>query len=218
MSWSRTRRSTARWGRLQATGRRTAAIAVVVLLTGCSSQVDGQGAPASTVRASTPTATVTVTVAVTVTQDAELAPTTIASSVAEGSITAVKHPDACSLLTQKEAAALADLALQPGVGAGPEHEVNTLCQYTRDPNLDGTAQVSIIIGDGAKKSLDIDKDTLKHKFVKVPGIGDEAWQEDDSIFLRVDTNWVNIGLVLLNDPAANVSRMRQAAKIVASRL
>ncbi len=207
-------------------GRGTTAavfLALALLPAACSSSVGGAGAPSSIL---TVTAKVTVTVTATPTPAAtptaptgSPAPTSPRSSApTEVSIAAIRHPDACSLLTHSEANALADLPLKAGVGAGSEHGVNTLCQYTRDPYLDGTAQVSIIIGDGAKKALDIDKDTLKHPFVKVPGIGDEAWQEDDAIFLRVATNWVNIGLVLLNDPKDNVQRMRQAAKIVAGRL
>jgi hypothetical protein len=136
----------------------------------------------------------------------------------EATITPQKHVDACALLTQKEANALADMELQPAVGAGQEQGADTLCQYTRDPNKDGIAQVSIIVGDGAKKALEIDKDNLGHAFTKVPEIGDEAWQEDDAIFVRKDTTWVEVGLVLLNDPSVNVEPLQQAAKIVVGRL
>ena len=74
------------------------------------------------------------------------------------------------------------------------------------------------MGDGAKKELDIDRDTLGHKFTSVPGIGDEADQEDGGIFIRKGDNWVDINLVKLNDPAQNVQPMQTAAKIIAGRL
>ncbi len=60
--------------------------------------------------------------------------------------------------------------------------------------------------------------TLGHKFTSVPGIGDECDQEDGNIFIRKGTNWVDINLVKLNDPAQNVQPMQTAAKIVAGRL
>ena len=103
-------------------------------------------------------------------------------------------------------------AVEAGAGG-----TQTLCQYTSDPN-GPTAQVEVLTGDGAKKALDIDRDTLGHKFTTVPGIGDEADQEDDNIFIRKGTNWAEINLVLLNDPAQNVQPMQKAAKIIASRL
>ncbi|HEY5050231.1 MAG TPA: hypothetical protein VII50_04975 [Acidothermaceae bacterium] len=93
----------------------------------------------------------------------------------------------------------------------------TQCRYTSDPS-GPTAQVEIIVGDCAKKELDIDRDTLGHTFTTVSGIGDQADQEDDNIFIRKGTNWVDNNLVLLNDPAQNVQPMQTAAKIVASRL
>ena len=78
--------------------------------------------------------------------------------------------------------------------------------------------MSVGVGDGAKKALDIDKSTLHHAFQRVQGIGDEAWQEDGHIFLRKGTVWVSIELVLLNDPAQNVGRLQHAARLVAGRL
>ena len=46
----------------------------------------------------------------------------------------------------------------------------------------------------------------------MPGIGDEADQEDGNIFIRKGDNWVDINLVKLNDPAQNVKPMQTAAK------
>ena len=132
---------------------------------------------------------------------------------------ATTQPGACSLLTHAEADTLAGRALQPAVGAGQSDQGGfTLCQYTAAPTEPGVAQVSVGVGDGAKKALDIDKETLHHPFQRVQGIGDEAWQEDGHVFLRKGTVWVSIELVLLNDPAENVGRLQHAARIVAGRL
>ena len=140
-----------------------------------------------------------------------------ASSPAVG-ISAVKHIDACDLLDLEEASALADYELQPAVGAGEDHGKHTECAYTRDPYAGGTAQVTLLVGDGAEKAFHVDRDALHHKFKQVPAIGDEAWEEDNAIFLRVGANWAAVELVLLNDPATNVQRIQQAAKIAAGRM
>jgi hypothetical protein len=125
-------------------------------------------------------------------------------------------PDPCSLLTPAEAETMATAKLEPATEAGPTG-APTLCPYTGDPS-GPTAQVEIIIRDGAKKALDIDRDNLKHKFTTLTGIGDEAYQEDDNVFLRKGTLWVDIDLVRLNDPSDNVKPMQTAAALVAARL
>jgi hypothetical protein len=121
--------------------------------------------------------------------------------------------DPCKLLTQAEATTLAGVKVNAAVEAGAAG-TQTLCQYTSDPS-GPTAQVEIISGDGAKKELDIDRDTLGHPFTSVTGIGDEVDQEDGNIFIRKGDNWVDINLVKLNDPAENVKPMQTAAKIIA---
>ena len=190
--------------------RRLAAICAIITvggltLAGCTSQVAGSGSPVAVV---------------TVTESAGGGADTPASVPvpSSGAIVRQKIPGACTVLSRSEATALAGKDLEAGVAAGNENGQATLCNYTRDPNADGIAQVTIIVGDGAKKALDIDKDNLKHKFTKVPGIGDETWQEDDSIFVLKGTTWAEIALVLLNDPSANVQPLRQAAKLAAGRL
>ena len=168
----------------------------------------------------TVTATVTVTTTVTATPStpASAPPVSAAPASAASSEVASLPPviDPCKLLTLAEATTLAGVKLNAAVEAGAAG-TQTLCQYTSDPN-GPTAQVEIISGDGAKKELDIDRDTLGHKFTAVSGIGDEADQEDGNIFIRKGDNWVDINLVKLNDPAQNVQPMQTAAKIVASRL
>lgn len=176
--------------------------------------------------ASTKTVTATVTVTTTVTATASApastpasaAPASAPASAAPGSEVASLPPaiDPCALLPLAEAETLATLKLNAATEAGAEG-TKTLCQYTSDPN-GPTAQVEIIVGDGAKKELDIDRGTLGHTFTTVAGIGDECDQEDDNIFIRKGTNWVDINLVRLNDPAQNVQPMQVAAKEVAARL
>lgn len=160
---------------------------------------------------SAPTATVTVTETATVTAAAGSSSTPVSPPAS-----LVAAPEPCELLTQAEAEALTQIKLQPGISSGAAG-INTLCQYTSDPS-GPTAQVEIIVGDGAKKALDIDRDTLGHAFTAVSGIGDEAAQEDGNIFVRKGNIWVDINLVLLNDPAQNVEPMQTAAKAVVARL
>ncbi|HEY5457379.1 MAG TPA: DUF3558 family protein [Acidothermaceae bacterium] len=171
---------------------------------------------------STKTVPATVTVTATVTETATAPASAPSASAAPGSAASSEVAslppviDPCALLTQAEASTLAGVKLNAAVSAGAAG-TKTLCQYTSDPS-GPTAQVEIIVGDGAKKELDIDRDTLGHTFTSVPGIGDEADQEDGNIFIRKGDNWVDINLVKLNDPAQNAQPMQTAAKIVASRL
>jgi hypothetical protein len=115
-----------------------------------------------------------------------------------------------------EAGQLAGRTLQDGVASGPAG-TPTMCQFTSDPNEPGVAQVTVQVGDGVKKYLDIDKDTLGHPFTQVDDLGDEAWQEDDAIFVRHGNLWIGITLVLLNDPAENAQPLRAAATIAVGR-
>jgi hypothetical protein len=185
----------------------------VVALVGVAVAVSACGGSTKTV-----TATVTVTTTVTATASAPASAPAVSPASAAASEVASLPPviDPCKLLTQAEATTLAGVKLNAAVEAGAAG-TQTLCQYTSDPS-GPTAQVEIITGDGAKKELDIDRDTLKHEFTSVPGIGDEADQEDGNIFIRKGDNWVDINLVKLNDPAQNVQPMQTAAKIIASRL
>lgn len=123
--------------------------------------------------------------------------------------------DPCSLISQSEANALAGAPLGAGIASG--NPVPTECMWTAPPTA-SVGQVQIDVGDGAKKSYDIDHDALKHDFTTVPGLGDEAYAESDAIFFRSGTTWVAIHLVLLNDPAQNAARLVTLAKLVAGRI
>jgi hypothetical protein len=140
------------------------------------------------------------------------------ASTAPSSPAAPAKLDACALLTKAEAEALAGTPLDAPVPAGAAGGGDiTLCQFT-GPTTGPTAQVEVFVGDGAKKQLDIDKDTLMHAFTTVPGIGDQCLQEDDNIFVQKNGTWASINLVLLNDASQNVQPLQTAIKLVASRL
>ncbi|MFD9734964.1 hypothetical protein [Umezawaea sp. NPDC059074] len=120
-------------------------------------------------------------------------------------------PNACDLLTTAEAEAVADTELQ-----NPEDAAGVQCLFAGP--VDGpTAQVEVFVGPGAKKFYDIDVE-LGHEFTPLPGIGDEAHAEEDTVFGRVGDTWFAVRLVRLNDPAENAPRLVTAAKAVAARM
>jgi hypothetical protein len=122
--------------------------------------------------------------------------------------------DVCKLFPQADAEALVRTPLNPGE---PGNLQNPSCTYN-GPTSGPTAQVSVYIGDGAKKTYDVDKG-LGHTFTAVQGVtADEAWEEDSAIFFRKGATWVQIGIVLLNDPAENRQPLEQAAQKLASRI
>ena len=197
-----------------------AVAATLLALTGCSSAAT---AAVTTTVVSTATVTATVSQTLTETVTAQPAATEVdeptgatGASGATTSAAASSAPDPCQLLTQDEASTLAGIPLAAGVSAGPDG-AKTLCQYTSDPN-GPTGQVGIFVGDGAEKSLQIDRDVLSHTFTTVPGIGDEAYLEDFNIFFRKGANWAQINLVLLNDPSLSAEPLKTAAGLMASRL
>ena len=121
--------------------------------------------------------------------------------------------DACAILPKKDAEEIARTPLETGAPGNP---LEPSCMYP-GPVTGPLAQVEIYIGDGAKKAYDIDVG-LNHEFVDVPGIGDEAFLEDNNIFFRKAATWVSIRLVRLNDPVENREALIEAAKTVAERL
>lgn len=119
-------------------------------------------------------------------------------------------PDPCVLVTQADAGTLTGTSMTAGQEGNP---ANPSCTYGSATSK--TAQVQIFVGDGAKKTLDIDRQ-LGHAFTPVPNLGDEAYEENNAIFFRKGGVWVAIELVLLDDPAQNRTPLEQlAAKAVA---
>ncbi|WP_054680541.1 DUF3558 domain-containing protein [Microbacterium sp. No. 7] len=123
--------------------------------------------------------------------------------------------DACTILTKEEAETAIGTALTEPLSASTADAA--ACTYPGDPN-GPTAQVAIFVGPGAKQQLDIDKDTLEHVFVEVPGLGDEAWQQDGMIFARSGNDWLSIQFVSLDDPAVFVEPLRSAMAVAVDRV
>lgn len=121
--------------------------------------------------------------------------------------------DACAIFTKADAERIAGTPLESAVPGDPLHPS---CTYT-GPVTGPLAQVQIFIGDGAKKTYDIEV-RLKHDFTNIAGLGDEAHAENNAIFVRKGTTWVAIELVRLNDPAENRKPLQQAAKKVIARM
>ena len=115
--------------------------------------------------------------------------------------------DACTVLPQADAEALAGTTLTEPLKVATS-DVSS-CTYPGDPN-GPTAQVEIYVGDGAKKQLDIDKDTLGHSFTQPSGVGDEAWLEDGEIWARSGTTWVSIRVIRLDDMSLYAAALQTA--------
>ena len=114
------------------------AAGLAVVAAGC----DGGSQPASTAASTAaPTPTPATTAAAAATMAAPAAP-----------------PDSRQLVSLAVAGPIVSVPLQPGTKAGSPPDV--LCQCTSSPT-GPTAQVEIFVGDGAKKSLDIDRDELQ---------------------------------------------------------
>jgi hypothetical protein len=161
------------------------------MLSGC-----GLGAPS-------PVVTVTVTASATSASTPDASTTNSSTTTGAGSI------DACALFTRQDAEKLVKTPLDAAEPA------NSSCVYN-GPTTGPAAQVSVYIGDGAKKTLDIDRQ-LGHTFTKLSGIGEEAELEDTAVFVLVKGTWVEITLVRLNAPAENRQPLKDAAAKVAGR-
>jgi hypothetical protein len=143
---------------------------------------------------------------------AQSSPTPHATPAAQASPRLAALPDPCVLVTQADASTLTGTSMKAGQEGNP---VNPSCTYGSAGGQ--TAQVQVFVGDGAKKTLDIDRQ-LGHTFNPVSSIGDEAYEENDSVFLRKGTIWVAIELVLLDDPAQNRAPLEQLAAKAAGRM
>jgi hypothetical protein len=122
------------------------------------------------------------------------------------------EPEACDLVTDQEAAALARLKLDP------HRAGEASCTWTA-PVTGPTGQVEVYVGDGAKKMLDIERQ-LEHELETLSGIGDEAYLDTQAseIFVQKAGTWVAIRLVLLNDPKENHKPLKDLIQVVAGRL
>jgi hypothetical protein len=120
--------------------------------------------------------------------------------------------DPCELVTKADAETLAGTPLEDGVAGNPKEPSCTYLGPTTGP----TAQVEVFVGAGAKKTLDIDRD-LGHTFTPIAGL-EEAFAEENSVFVHQSGVWVEIRLVRLNDPAQNAPALEALARQVADKL
>lgn len=118
--------------------------------------------------------------------------------------------DPCGLVTKAEADQLSGVTLQPAVRS------LQLCTFPT-PTSGTVAQLEIYVGDGAKKFFDIDKLSLGHAFHRVPGVGDQAWEEDGAIFVQAKGIWFGLRLTRL-DSVDTGPALAQLAMAVAGRL
>lgn len=191
--------------------RRAPAGIVCVLLfsAGCSTGGTAAGSPA----------TVTVERTVTVTMTAPGPPAAATSSAGAAPSDGIpEHADACVVLTRPEAQAVVARRLMEAAPAGIEFGKATYCTYAGYPEDPGVGQVEVFIGDGAKKALEIDRDTLEHEFRQLDDLGDECWAEDGQIFFSKGSTWASIRVVLLDQDPKKADRLEAAARIVLGRL
>ncbi|MDX3355254.1 hypothetical protein PV703_18460 [Streptomyces sp. ME01-24h] len=118
--------------------------------------------------------------------------------------------DPCALVTRTEAEGLAGTALGPG------KELSGTCTYTA-PESGPTAQVEVFAGEQGKNYYDAERG-LGHELEPLDGVGDEAWLEDGSVFVRVSGQWVAIRLVRNEEPSRFDKPLEELARTVAGRL
>jgi len=124
-------------------------------------------------------------------------------------------PQACTLVTKPEAETVMGTKLADGTPvANPD--INS-CTYAGDPS-GPTAQFEVYASPGAKKFYDDDHDVLQHTLTDVPGLGDEAHEEDFNIFFRKGTTWVALRVTSLDDWSTFKPRAEALAKQVAAKL
>ena len=145
------------------------------------------------------------------------APTTTTSSVVstQSASSSVAVAQACELVPKTDAETVMGTALQDGTPIS-NSDVNS-CTYPGDPN-GPTAQFEVFVGPGAKKFFDDDSITLQHQFTDVPGLGDEAHEEDYSIFFRKGETWVALRVTSLDDWSTFQPRAEALANDLAKKL
>ncbi len=123
-------------------------------------------------------------------------------------------PQACELVTKEQADTVLGTTLQPGV-AVRTGDANS-CTYAGDPN-GPTAQFEIFVGPGAEQYYDTDVQ-LQHTFTDVPGLGDEAHEEDGNLFFRTGGTWVALRVTSLDDFSNFKDRLESLAREVEAKL
>jgi hypothetical protein len=147
---------------------------------------------------------------------ARAAKTTVAPTLAPAAPTVTVPKDPCVLVTQQEAGAVAGRDVLPPEAAAAGTESPTCTFPTQVTG--SIAQLEVLLGPGAQKFLEIDRDTLGHDYTDVADIGHEAHQEDGVLFFRVDRVWVALRLTTLNDDPTQATRLQDLARVVVARL
>lgn len=129
-------------------------------------------------------------------------PTTTTTKKSKKSTKQAKVVDPCVLVSQSQAETLIAMKLLAPTKSGNPTS-GFMCQYNADPN-GPVGSVQISTGAGVKKALDIDKDNLHHDFTQLTGVGDEAWLENGSVFVRKGTQWVQVYVVSLDTPPEQI--------------
>ena len=166
---------------------------IVVALGACSGGSSKSAAPSSTTLPATTTS-------------ATEAPTTTTTPAVL---------DACKLVTKAQAEAAIGTKLTDPLQVS-NSDVDS-CTYPGDPT-GPTAQVEVFVGAGAKKYYDDDNTVLHHTFTDVPGLGDEAHEEDYAVFFRKGSTWVALRLTSLDDFSTFKPRLEALAKTVAGQI
>ena len=141
----------------------------------------------------------------------------ILSLAAVGSATAkatngTALPPACKLVTRPEAQRLLGLKLQPANNLGGRG-----CVYTSYPT-GSPGQVEVYVDSTIPRTLQIDREVLHHKFWKVPRLGDQALEEEWTIFVRKGTVWITIHVTRLEPWPLYRKRLEQSARVATSRV
>ncbi len=179
---------------------------LLVCVTAAIAACSGQATSAATTLASLTPTTFAATTDVTPSQEPD------ATAAEESADTSPLAADPCGLLTRDEANKLAGVKVLDPLSAG-----GTECIWPT-PLTGPTGQVQIDVGDGAKKAYDIDNTVLGHDFTAVPGIGDEAWLEEQEIFFRVGDTWVALSVVRLDSPSDLHDMLKELATAIVGRL
>jgi hypothetical protein len=122
----------------------------------------------------------------------------------------------CDIFPQDAAEKLVASPLTPGDFVADSTQPS--CTYNFDPTKDPTAQATFAVGPGALNTYNIDTN-IGHEFTDVPGLGDEAHLERQTIFWRTGTLWAEIGMVRLVDDDHQFDQpLIDAAKAVQAQL
>jgi len=168
------------------------------LLAACSSSTAGSG----TVDSLPPTRPAT-------------APSTAPSTAPTTSGAPAALPDACRLITRREAEQFVPVHMQPGDDTPARDPANDIASCTYAAVFTGpSGHLDVFVQVGVPHALQVDR-AIHHRFRTLPGIADQALEEPDneSVFVRKGALWVYVEASGIR-PAGLV----RAAQLIATRL